>query len=213
MSFTITSSANQFGARHCRVEIACDCFFDILAEFVERVRFKLPAKPLTPSQKAQVNVGSSYATIPHPSSAFSLAQSPGDLPLGLSLGFDKSDHGQFDQTDQCAQWQGKPQSNSRRIQRFFAEFKLPKAWATGVILHLLPVKSDFVLPLDRTQWQVGKVPINLLTIGILYQGMAFLIGFKMLNKKGNANTQERIDLMKRVCQYIRTSEIRAWVAG
>ena len=43
----------------------------------------------------------------------------------------------------------KPQLNYRRIQRFFAEFKLPEDGATGVILHLLPVKSDFVLALDR----------------------------------------------------------------
>ena len=59
---------------------------------------------------------------------------------------------------------------------------------------------------------MGKVPITLLTVGILYQGMAFPIGFKMLDKKGNSNTQEPIDLMKRVCQHIRPSEIRAWVA-
>ena len=39
----------------------------------------------------------------------------------------------------------KQKSNYRRIQRFFAEFTLPEDWATGLILHLLPVKSDFIL--------------------------------------------------------------------
>ena len=100
----------------------------------------------------------------------------------------------------------KQKSNYRRIQRFFAEFMLPEDWATGLIRHRLPVKSDFVLAIDRTHWQVGKVSINLLTVGILYPGMAFPICFKMLNKKGNSNTQERIDLMKRVCQHIRTMD-------
>ena len=45
----------------------------------------------------------------------------------------------------------KQKSNSRRIQRFLAEFTLPKDWATGLIRHLLPVKSDLILALDRTQ--------------------------------------------------------------
>ncbi len=57
----------------------------------------------------------------------------------------------------------KQKSNYRRIQRFFAEFKLPQDWATGLIRHRLPVKSDFILAMDRTQWSLGKVPINLLT--------------------------------------------------
>ena len=106
----------------------------------------------------------------------------------------------------------KQKSNYRRIQRFFAEFTLPEDWATGLILHLLPVKSDFILAMDRTQWSLGKVSINLLTVGILYRDMAFPICFKMLHKKGNSSTQERIDLMKRVRQHIKPCKIRALVA-
>ena len=104
----------------------------------------------------------------------------------------------------------KQKSNYRRIQRFFAEFTLPEDWATGLIRHLLPVKSDLILAMDRTQWSLGKVSINLLTVGILYQGMAFPIRFKMLTKKGHSNTQERIDLLERVRQHIDTCEIAPW---
>ncbi len=49
----------------------------------------------------------------------------------------------------------KPKSNSRRIQRFFAEFTLPEDWATGLIRHLLPVKSDFILAMDPDPGVVG----------------------------------------------------------
>ena len=106
----------------------------------------------------------------------------------------------------------KQKSNYRRIQRFFAEFTLPEDWATSLIRHLLPVKSDFILAMDRTQWSLGKVSINLLTVGILYRDMAFPICFKMLTKKGHSSTQERIDLMERVGQHIEPCEIRALVA-
>ncbi len=49
-------------------------------------------------------------------------------------------------------------------------------------------------------------------VTFLYPGMAFPICFKMITKKGHSNTQERIDLMERVCQHIETCEIRALVA-
>ena len=34
-------------------------------------------------------------------------------------------------------------------------------------------------------------------LGVVYQGVAFPLMFKMLNKRGNSNTQERIDLINR----------------
>ncbi len=45
----------------------------------------------------------------------------------------------------------KQKSNYRRIQRFFAHFDLSYDCLTGLILHLLPVKSDFTLSIDRTK--------------------------------------------------------------
>ena len=49
--------------------------------------------------------------------------------------------------------QAKPASNYRRIQRFFAHFDLSGDCLTRLILHLLPVKSDFTISIDRTNWK------------------------------------------------------------
>ncbi len=106
----------------------------------------------------------------------------------------------------------KQKSNYRRIQRFFAHFDLSYDCLTGLILHLLPVKSDFTVSIDRTNWKLGKFNINILTAGIIYQGVAFPIRWMLLSKRGNSNTRERIHLMQQVLQRIRKSQIRVVVA-
>ena len=104
--------------------------------------------------------------------------------------------------------QVKPQSNYRRIQRFFAEFDLPYEAVTRLILHLLPIKTDFTVSIDRTNWKLGKFNINILTAGIIYDGVAFPICWMLLPKRGNSNSDERIDLMKQVLTRIPKSHIR-----
>ena len=106
----------------------------------------------------------------------------------------------------------KQKSNYRRIQRFFAHFDLSYDCLTELILHLLPVKSDFTVSIDRTNWKLGKFNINILTAGIIYQGVAFPICWMLLSKRGNSNTPERIDLMKQVLTRIPKSQIRVVVA-
>ena len=108
--------------------------------------------------------------------------------------------------------QVKPQSNYRRIQRFFAEFDLPYEAVTRLILHLLPIKTDFTVSIDRTNWKLGKFNINILTAGIIYEGVAFPICWMLLPKRGNSNSDERIDLMKQVLTRIPKSHIRVVVA-
>ena len=51
--------------------------------------------------------------------------------------------------------------------------------------------------MDRTNWKFSDTNINILTLGIIYDGMAFPIVFKMMNNRGNSNTQERIELVDR----------------
>ena len=108
--------------------------------------------------------------------------------------------------------QVKPSSNYRRIQRFFAHFDLSGDCLTRLILHLLPVKSDFIISIDRTNWKFGKFNINILTAGIIYEGVAFPICWHLLSKRGNSNTEERIKLMEQVLTRIPISSIGMVVA-
>lgn len=88
-------------------------------------------------------------------------------------------------------------SSLRRIQRLIAECEIRTDLIAKLILKLIPVHSPYNLTLDRTNWKFSDTNINILTLGIIYDGMAFTIVFKMTEKWGNSNTQERIELVNR----------------
>jgi len=90
-------------------------------------------------------------------------------------------------------------SSYRRIQRFMKDFDFPMKVVSLLIFSLLPNKECLVLVLDRTNWKFGKRNINILMLGVSYKNVAFPLMFKMLDKRGNSDMQERIDLIK---QYI-----------
>lgn len=83
----------------------------------------------------------------------------------------------------------------RRIQRFMAEFDLSMEIVSKLIFSMLPPKDKYILVLDRTNWKFGSKNINILMLGICYKNVAFPLMFKMLNKRGNSDTAERIDLI------------------
>lgn len=99
----------------------------------------------------------------------------------LSIGFDHS---------------AATSSNYRRIQRFLAQVELPMKWISIIIFSLLPQKDSLVLVMDRTNWKLGKKNINILMLGVSYKNVAFPLMFKMLDKRGNSHTSERIALME-----------------
>lgn len=88
-------------------------------------------------------------------------------------------------------------SNLRRIQRFMAKYQLDSNLIAQLIFSLLPDKNAVKLSLDRTNWQFGSVDINILMLGVIYKGVAFPLMFSMLDKRGNSNTEERIQLIDR----------------
>jgi hypothetical protein len=92
-------------------------------------------------------------------------------------------------------------SSYRRIQRFMAGFDLPMKIISCMIFSLLPGKENVTLVLDRTNWKFGTKNINILMLGVSYKNVAFPLMFTMLNKRGNSNTQERIDLIQRYIDW------------
>lgn len=89
-------------------------------------------------------------------------------------------------------------SSLRRIQRFIADFSLDSDLIAKLVFGLLPNKDKkLILSIDRTNWKFGQLDINIFMLGIVYKGVAFPLLFTMLEKRGNSNTQERIDLINR----------------
>jgi len=69
------------------------------------------------------------------------------------------------------------------------------AW---LIISITGLHSQAFLVMDRTNWKIGKVNINVLFVGLLLPNGAFIpIVWKALDKPGNSNTAEREALIKR----------------
>lgn len=86
------------------------------------------------------------------------------------------------------------ESNLRRIQAFFAHYQLDYRVIACILMSFVPTKKCRI-SLDRTNWQFGDQTINILTLTVYSHGVGLPILFEMLDKKGNSNAQERIDLL------------------
>ena len=103
-------------------------------------------------------------------------------------------------------------SSLRRIQRFIAGYALDSDLIAKLIFSLLPNKEQLTLSIDRTNWKFGKTDINIFMLGIVYQGVAFPLLFSMLKKRGNSNSQERINLIERYINLFGVETIDCIVA-
>jgi len=103
-------------------------------------------------------------------------------------------------------------SSYRRIQRFMAEFDFSMKIVSTLIFNLLPEKTNLTLVLDRTNWKFGTKNINILMLGVSYKNVAFPLMFKMLDKRGNSHTAERIELIKNYIAWFGKDTINCLLA-
>ena len=90
-----------------------------------------------------------------------------------------------------------PESSLRRLQRFIANYSLDSDLIARLVFGLLPKQDKLILSIDRTNWKFGQTNINIFMLGIVYKGVAFPLLFAMLDKRGNSNGKERIELVGR----------------
>jgi len=105
-----------------------------------------------------------------------------------------------------------PSISYRRIQRFMALADLSMIWVAKLIFSLLPEKNGLVLSMDRTNWKFGGQNINILMLGVSYKNVAFPLMFKMLDKRGNSNTSERIALVQDLIDHFGKDRIDCLLA-
>ena len=51
-----------------------------------------------------------------------------------------------------------------------------------MLYNLIPKVAKNGLTMDRTNWKIGETNINILVIGIVYEGLAFQVLFQMIPK-------------------------------
>ncbi|MEM1368595.1 MAG: hypothetical protein AAGG02_11370 [Cyanobacteria bacterium P01_H01_bin.15] len=87
-------------------------------------------------------------------------------------------------------------SHYKPLQRFFREFQFDYYDFAQSIVALMNIPEPWILSFDRTPWQFGKTVFNILTLGIIHEGVAIPVLWWLLDKNGNSHTQERIELFQ-----------------
>jgi len=102
-------------------------------------------------------------------------------------------------------------SNYKRLQRFVRDPLDGEAFALA-LATMLASPQPWIVILDRTNWQVGEQPVNLLFLAVAHQGAAIPLLWTLLEKKGNSNTAERIELMDQFLALFGRDPIQCLVA-
>jgi len=103
----------------------------------------------------------------------------------------------------------KTDSKYKRLQRFFSGFNFSMDDIAKLIVRFLPIRDEqWDVSMDRTNWKSGKKNINPLVLGIVYLGVAFPIIWMTFTKRGNSNTNERIELIKRFIKIFGADKIK-----
>ena len=109
---------------------------------------------------------------------------------------------------------GKAQMDShyKRLQRFFRHYELDYAEMAQAVVTLMAIPEPWTLSLDRTQWQFGDCVFNLLMLGVVYEGVAFPLVWCLLDKHGNSNSAERINLFNQFLERFGDRDIACLTA-
>ena len=97
-------------------------------------------------------------------------------------------------------------SKYKRIQRLFRTFPLDFSTVARFIVSQVP-HGQYLLTMDRTNWKCGQTNINILCLAIVHQGVAIPVLSILLDKKGNSNTDERIQLINRFIELFGVEKI------
>lgn len=103
--------------------------------------------------------------------------------------------------------EAKIESRYKRLQRFFREFEVDYESIALMVVKVMKIPEPWVISIDRTDWKFGKTVFNVLTLGVVHQGIAFPLIWLMLDKKGNSNTRERCELWNRFLEIFGDRQI------
>jgi hypothetical protein len=103
-------------------------------------------------------------------------------------------------------------SRYKRLHRFFKQFTLDYTVIARWVFWLFSSGKKFYLTVDRTNWFWGKAKINMLTLGIAYEGVAIPVMWNLLNKAGNATAQEHQAILARFIQVFGKEHIAGVLA-
>ena len=99
-------------------------------------------------------------------------------------------------------------SRRKRLKRFFAWSGMELDDIARMIVDWMVPEGDWIVCLDRTNWNFGQFKINIMMVAIAYKGTAIPFVWALLPKKGMSNTQERIKLLERFVDLVGMERIQ-----
>jgi hypothetical protein len=93
-------------------------------------------------------------------------------------------------------------SHYRRLQRFFNSGLSPSVFTQLILNKLVTTGQAVTLVLDRTHWKWGKTHLNLLCLGLLYQGVSIPLISQSLQRAGNSHTRDRKRMIPQALTYL-----------
>jgi len=87
-------------------------------------------------------------------------------------------------------------SINRRLQRFISEVVFDKELIAKFLFRVCGVEDEVYLIMDRTNWKLGQTNINILMLALSWNGKGIPIFWKLMDKRGNSNLEERMELLK-----------------
>lgn len=103
------------------------------------------------------------------------------------------------------------ESNYRRIQRFFQGYMMNFVKIGQMLISMLPRQTKYVVAIDRTNWEFGKTPINIMLVSVVYKEISLPVCWMLLDKKGFSNHYERIELLNRLFEILPKEQIQCLV--
>ncbi len=108
--------------------------------------------------------------------------------------------------------QAQAASKYKRLQRFFRGFEIDYTAIAKLVISWMAIPQTWVLSIDRTTWEFGSHCYNILSVGVVHQGVAFPLLWWMLNKKGNSNSDERMRFIEQLLKIFPDAQIRCLCA-
>ena len=103
-------------------------------------------------------------------------------------------------------------SKVRQLHRFFENIRLPAEVLACLVLSFVPPEWPVWLVIDRTNWRLGKVDINILLVAVMVRGQAMPLMWTLLPHRGNSDAATRNALLERVLTVLPAARIAGLLA-
>ena len=114
------------------------------------------------------------------------------------IGLIKSRNVQFREVAEHLNDDALPASNETRIQNFFRAVTLDYLAFMQLIINLLPATGKLRLCIDRTEWDFGQCPVNILLVTVGSGTWHVPLYWELLdNRSGNSNAAQRIAVLEK----------------